>query len=418
MMRSHLTAFGVGAGLSLLAAGVFALVAPRIAKAHEDGDGVHIINIGDGDSGSFYLKDDGVNVTAEWKGDFSFAGDGRSLTALKRKLEVTSKDKGVERKALFESKDGVIGATVTVDDRELPQGPEADKEAADLLQLFARSSGVNAEDRVKAMLASGGKDTVINEIAQLVGSHAVGAYIEALADAAPLTSEEVRTLVARIRGIDSDYSKRSAITGLLKAKDLSDAAIADILDVARTIEADHELRLIIDELAARDISARNVGVALSLIDEIEGDHEVRLAVSSLLGSEHISDADAARALNIAAARIEGDYELRLAIEAAAARINNPDVGGAAIAAIASIESAHDRRLAIESAAGDIDASSTHWLALIDATTGIGGDHERRLALEALASDAPETDDVRTALRKAAQSIESDHERALAMEAIG
>ncbi len=417
-MRSHLTAFGVGAGFSLLAAGVFTLVAPRIAKAHEDGDGFHIINIGGGDSGSFHLKDDGLNVSAEWKGDFSFADDGRSLTALKRKLEITSKDKGVERKAVFESANGVIGATVTVDDHVLPHGPEADKAAADLLQLFARSSGVNAEDRVKAMLASGGKAAVIDEIAQLAGSHAIGAYIEALAGAAPLTSADVRTLAARIKGLDSDYSKRSAITGLLRTEDLDDAAIADILEVAKTIEGDHELRLIIDDLSDKAMSGRNFGVAVSLIGEIEDDHEIRLAVSSLLENDHLRDADVARALEVAAQRIEGDYELRLAIEAAGSRVSKADVSAAAIAAIGSIESAHDRRLVVEAVAGEFDESSTHWLALIAATTGIDSDHERRLALEALASEAPETDDVRTALRKAAQSIESDHERSLAMEAIG
>jgi hypothetical protein len=418
MMRSHMTAFGVGAGLSLLAAGVFALVAPRIAEANEEGDGVHIINIGGGDNGSFYLKDKGINVTAEWKGDFSFAGDGRSLTALKKKLEVTSKDKGVERKAVFENKDGAISATVIVDDRDMQAGPEADKAAADLLQLFARSSGVDAEGRVKAMLASGGKDAVIAEIGQLVGSHAVGAYIQALAGAAPLTSDDVRTLAARIKGLESDYAKRSAITGLLGADDLNDAAIAAILDVAKTIEGDHELRLIIDDLAEKDMSARNFGVAVSLIGEIEGDHEVRLAISSLLENDHLSDADAARALDVAAKRIEGDYELRLAIESADTRLNKAEVGAAAVAAIGSIESAHDRRLAIESVASEFDDASTHWLALIAATTGIDSDHERRLALEALASDAPDAEDIKTTLRKAAQSIESDHERSLAMEAIG
>ena len=44
-MRSHLTAFGVGAGLSLLAAGAFALIAPKIARGVDDGDGGHGLHL-------------------------------------------------------------------------------------------------------------------------------------------------------------------------------------------------------------------------------------------------------------------------------------------------------------------------------------------------------------------------------------
>ncbi len=416
-MRSHLTAFGVGAALSLVAAGAFALIAPRIAAADDDGDGVRIINTGDGGSGSFHLKDDALNIAAEWKRDFSFAADGRSLTALDGKLEVVSKENGVERKAVFAVKSGAIAASFFRDDAAVPAGPDADREAGDLLQLFARSSGVNADSRVKALIAAGGKAAVMDEIGKLVGDHAAGAYIEALAGAAALTDDDVRVLAERVIGLDSDYAKRTALAALLDTRTLSEAATRSILDAAKTIEGDHELRLIVDDLAGKEMSARNFSVAATLIGEIEGDHEVRLAVGALLENEGLADADAARAIDAAAAAIEGDHELRLVIDAADDRLRGDDVGAAGLRAIDRIDGAHERRLAIESFAGALDENAVHWLALIEAAKAVDSDHERRLTLEAIGSEAPRTDEIRAALRKTAQTIESDHDRRLALEAL-
>ncbi|MEK7265640.1 MAG: hypothetical protein AAB227_06030 [Pseudomonadota bacterium] len=415
-MRSLLTAFGVGAGLSLLAAGAFALIAPKVIAHHEDDYGVHVINIGDGDRGSFHLKDEGLDVSAEWKGDFALAGDGRSLSSLKESFEVTSKQAGVTRKAIFTRKGETISAETFVEDRAEPAGAASEKTAGDLLQLFARSSGVGAETRVKAMLASGGKSAVIDEIGKLEGSHSIGAYIEALAGATTLAPEDIKALTAEISGIDSDYAKRSAISALLTTQQLDDASIADIMTVAKSIEGDHELRLIIEELAEKPLNDRNYAVAASLIDEIEGDHEIRLAVASLLESDDQSDANIARSLEIAAKAIEGDYELRLAIEAAGDRVTGPKAGAAALLAIAKIEGGHERRLAIEEVAGELDGASPHWLPLVEAAATVEGDYERRLAIEAVKSDAPETDEIHAALRKAAETIGSDHERRLALEA--
>lgn len=416
-MRSHLTAFGVGAGLSLLAAGAFLLFAPKIAAIDdEDGDGVHIVNIGKGDSGSFHLKDDAINLSADWKGDFEFAADGRSLTALKGSLEVTSKDDGEETRAVFKNDDGAVAVKYFKDD-DLITNADAQSKAADLLQRFARSSGVNAGSRVKALITSGGKEAAIAEISQLLGSHAVGSYVEALAEQASLDDAAVMTLIEQVDELDSDYAKRSALSALLASPDLGDTPIEAIIAAASSIEGDHELRLIVEEIAGRKLSARNFSVATRLIDEIEGDHEVRLAVEALLESETIAPEDAAKAIDVAAKAIDGDYEIRLVIEAAGDKLNEPAIAAAALRALGAIEGGHEQRLAIEEIAGVLEEDSKHWLSLIEAVKTVNGDHEKRLTIEALDDEAPDRDDLHAALRKAAESIGSDHERRLAFETL-
>ncbi len=415
-MRSHLAAFGVGAGLSLLAAGAFALIAPQVMRAERDADGDHIVNIDHGDSGSFQFKDDDRNISAEWKGDFAFAADGRALASLERRLEVTSKEGVVVRKAVFTSNDGAIAVRAYRDDQALDSGDEADREAADLLQLLARSSGVGAKNRVAAMMAVGGTARVLEEIDALAGEHAVGAYVEALAEATALSNEEVQAIADRVKRLESDYAKRKALAALLVSQTLSDAAVANIVEAAKSIEGDHELRLIVDDLADGDLSGKAFAAATALVAEIDGDHEVRLAASALFGSAALGAVDAARLLEIAANSIDGDHEMRLVVEAAEGRLKEPAVAAAALQAIAAIESAHEKRLAIESAAGAF-ADSGPWLALIDIAATVGGDHDRRMVIEALTGEAPKTDEIRAALRKAAETIGSDQDRRLALEAV-
>ncbi len=417
MIRSHLTAFGVGAGLALLAAGAFALIAPKIAEAEKFGEGVHVVNIGGGDRGSFHLKENAIEIEATWNGKFEFAAQGRSLSSLKGRLEIETGKDGAARKVEFSSRDGEVTKQVYVAGKSLPPGPEADGVAADVLQLFARSSSVNAEGRVKALLAEGGKEAAIEEIANLVGGHATGAYIEALAHAAPLTSADVSALAARAAAVESDYSKRTAIVALLNVKDIDQSAAAEILRAAKAIESDHELRLIVEKLTEKPLGDRQLDTVVSLIEGIDGDHEVRLSIAALLKSGNVSDDAAAKALELAADSIDGDYELRLAVEAAGERVRNEAVGAAAIDAIGSLDGAHDRRLAIEAIADLLGAQSSNWKPLIAAAAAIDGDYERRLAIEKIASSAPDEPDIRAALRKAAESIPSDHERNLALRAL-
>lgn len=416
-MRSHLTAFGLGAAIAVLAGGTLALVAPGVIARHADKDGdVHVINIGDDNNGSFHVREGALNVTAEWKGDFAFAADARSLTSLDGKLTILSKEKGVERKAAFVGKRGEITTKFYIDDNE-KEGAEAEKGAADLLQLFARSTSVNIDTRVSALMAAGGKDAVMKEIGELKGSQAIASYIEALAQSTSLASSDVKALAARLENLESDYAKREGVTALLGAGSLDDDALAEILRVAQSIKGDHELRLIIENLAERPISADNFRTVAALISDIDGDHEVRLAVSALLESENVDDAAAARALELASQTIEGDYERRLALEAAGERLDDQKVADATMAMISTIAGGHERRLAIESVASSLPEDSPAWTSLISLVAGIDGDHDRRLAIGSLTSDAPQTDEIRAELRKAAEAIKSEHERSLALEAI-
>lgn len=415
-MRSHLTAFGLGAGLVLLAGGVLAVVGPRFIEIDGDEDGVSVANLEDGDSGSFQLQDGKRAVAAKWTGDFLFAADARSLTSLSKSLEVEVKEGDLLRKAVFENRDGKVAVSAFKDDTAL-SGAEADAEAAALLQTFARSSGVNAGQRLKAIIAEGGKAAAVAEIGALTGGHAAGAYIDALAESATLDDDDVEILSRGVAKLTSDYAKRQALAALLENQKLGQAGLQSVLTAARTIESDHEVRLIIEALSESGMSSASAAAATALIADINSDHEIRLAVEALTGSKALDGASAARAVAAAVAAIEGDYEKRLVIEAAATRLGEADMAGAAIGAAGAIKGAHERRLAIETIAENLETGSADWLALIALAAAIDGDHERRLAVEALAGHAPRNSETKAALAAAAASIGSDHDRRLAQDAL-
>lgn len=402
-MKSHLTAFGLGAGLVLLAAGVLAIVGPRFIEIDDDDDGVSVVNFDDGDSGSFQLKEGGLALAAKWRGVFEFSGDGLSLTALDRSLEVEVKDGGDVRKAVFENADGKVKVSAFRNDQSL-SGAAADAEAAELLQRFARSSGVNAEQRLKAIIGASGKAAAIEEVGALTSGHAASAYIGALAEMATLNDADIARLSPQIAAQKSDYAKRRALAALLERQKLSDAGLQDVLAAAKSISGDHELRLIVEALAENEMSPVSAAAATALLGDIESDHEVRLAAEALIQGGALKPSDAAQAAGAALAAIEGDYEKRLVIEAAAARLDDAGMAAALIAGADGVKGAHERRLAIEKIGENIGEQSPSWPALIALVKGVDGDHERRLAVEALAAHAPKSAEVRAALSEAAAAL--------------
>lgn len=415
-MKSHLTAFGLGAGLVLLAAGALAILGPRFIEIDGDDDGVSVVNFEDGDSGSFQLKDGEFALAAKWKGEFAFAGDARSLTSLDRALEVELKQGDEVRRAVFENRNGKVEAAAYRND-QLLAGAESAAEAAALLQSFARASGVNAEQRLKAIIAGGGKSAAIEEIGALSGGHAAGAYIGALAELATLDDADITKLSARVAQLKSDYAKRRALAAILENQKLSESGLQAVLAAAKSIGSDHEVRLIVEALAHHEMSPASAAAAISLLADIESDHEIRLATEALIQGEALSAVDAAGAAGAALAAIKGDYEKRLVIEAASKRLSDGEMTAAVIAGANGIKSAYERRLAIGTIAEAIDASSPSWLDLIALAKGVDSDYERRLAIEALAGRAPKTREAKTALADAAASISSDHDRRLAREAL-
>lgn len=395
----------------------FAGVAAIGAIAHEK-SGFSIININDDSSGNFLVKSDDLDISAKWRGEFEFSADGRAVKRVKGRLEIERVESGKRQRAVFEGDGQSLKTAYFVEDRARAVDKSSEADIAELVLAFVRASGVNADERVADLLASGGREAVLAEIDAIVARHAAMRYLVALAEQSELSAPQIDRLAKRIETFDGDHSKRRALETLFERQKLSSPSRARLLRVAEGISGDHDLRLLLEAVASGEMTKEAIETALALLERISSDHDARLAVEALIENEAFTDQDAARLIESALARIGSDHDLRLVVEAASSRIAQSDaVAAAAIGALGEIESDHDCRLALEAVATSISRGSPRWRSLIDAVAHISADHDARLALEAIAGLMPDDASLLAAYRVRANAIGSDHDRASALAAV-
>ncbi|MGF1544833.1 MAG: hypothetical protein ACFB00_10080 [Parvularculaceae bacterium] len=383
-MRSHFSAAAVGLGLAMLV-----IVPTFLGLAAVGRDGAALVSFAkEPNAGEFERRREGQKLSAKWRGEFNVAADGRSLTALDGRFEVTRNSDGMEVRLVLKGDGAPDEAEVFVDGDAQPIGPEREALIGDLIQEALRASGLKAGERVAAMLSESGPDRVLDEIDALAGDHAKRAYIEALAEHKALTPAKLEALAAKVKALESDFERRSAIEALIAHASANERAVSTLIASAREVESDFEKREII-VAAARALVGPDDRLAMNddlfaLFDALESDFEMRFAAEALFRIDGLTTPSIVRVAQTLASRLDSDFETRLAVEAAARF------------------------------AGRDDEARDALFALVDA---IDSDFERRQALEALAPFMSSKDD-RAAYERAAANIDSAFERKQALEALG
>ena len=421
--RSHLTAMGVGFAIAAVVAGAL-----FVAFAVTDGDGDQIITQftddregGDG-VGEFVREENDRTVKARWRGEFSLSADGRSVERLDGELKISEKDKGENREVVFEG-DGATTRLVSAKagKTDVSPGDDRDALAGDLVLLFARLSGADAEKRVASLLSVGGVESVLAEIDELQSSYAMRRYMKALLQQAPLSDDDVINLSTRIASLESDYDQRTAIVEIFKKMAAPPDAAIQLLQTTSKMESDYEKRQVLDELSdAYNNSALPTEVAQNVIAVVRGfdsDYEARLSAEALLKSNALKPVDAADLLAMTVEGLESDYETRLLIELASARLDEAPMADVIIEALSEIKGDYELRLVTENVADRLPKESPFWSALLANVGNVSSDRERRLALESVAARMPRAPETVAQYRALASEIDADAERRRALAAI-
>lgn len=413
--------------LSAVAIGAFVMSLAYAIAFNDDGDGDfdvefddenghsvrHIVN---GDRGEFVRRDDDGALKASWRGDFELSNNGNGLKSLERKLEIETDDDDETRRVVFKDNDGSIETAYFIGDEEQPAGEETNAAAADLFLQFLRASGVRSDERVKALLKTGGVETVLAEFDHLDGDDAFRRYAVALVEESDLSTEEITHLADKLKSVESDHDRRLVLRAILEHETLSPETTPLLIRAARSIESDHDLRLLVEAFAERKLNNDAMDLALGLYGRIESDHDLRISAEALLENAALTKLQAARVLEVAADEIESDHDMRLLLtETAAMFSEEPALTDAWLQGFATLESGHDQRLSIEAVAENAKPASSGWLALIDASSDIDSDHDARRALEAIAGNMGDEAELLDAYRAVAERIgsSSDRDRALA-----
>lgn len=244
-----------------------------------------------------------------------------------------------------------------------------------LLQLF-RNTGWFAEQRVDALLASGGVESVFREMGRIDASHAYGRYAELLLERAPLDEAQVRALVRSTasRG-DSDY----ALAGVL-------GAVADHQRLTGGLLDDY------------------IQATLSL----DSDHYRAQALRRVLGSGQLSDAQVETVLHASTGMDSDHYRTEVLRSVADRYALKPAFRQTYIEATSSMDSDHYRTEVLTRLLSRSDLTAAEKAAVLEATAMVHSDHYRSEILRQVGQRGLDDAALHTAFFRVAAGLDSDH----------
>ena len=417
-MKNLRTLAFLAAGAIVVAAFYAAAVGDRGVEIDFEGEENRAVTyVREGDRGEFRFKDDDMMLDAQWRGDFALNDDGDDVESLDGKLVIEFEADGESRKAVFEPRRDGVRKRYFDDGKEEMDADAAEKGAADLFVKFLRVSGLEAEQRMTALLKSGDVEPALEEITALESDLAARRYILALNERRDLSADQLATLGDTLKRMEADQDLRLALSGLLQSDALEAKSVPLLLRAAQRMESDHDIRKLLESAAKAPINDAAMTQILQLYARIEGDHDLRKAAEALLDKDDLTALQKSLVLSAAAQRIESDHDIRVLLEDAAGDIADaPELADAWLAGLSALDGSRDQRLSIESAAREaLEPQLVETL--IERTGYIDDSREQRQALEALAGAVAKTPELVAAYRGAAELIDDERERERALAAL-
>ena len=297
-----------------------------------------------------------------------------------------------------------------------PFDAEAKAWLATAIPEIHRLTGIDADTRIKRMLADGGVPRVLAEIDLLRTDHVRGRYLATLSRLATLDDAQLAAVIAAVAKIGSDHEQRHALTALLGQSRISPANQAALLAAAGGIDSDFERSewLI---AAAGKLPVDSAGIApwQAALLASDSDFERRRALQALI--ERGQPRAAAVSLALRSMRGMGsDFEQRSVLETAAkstALQSDTDY----FAVVDAMDADFERREALIALvhAGVPDVARSRGV--IDGARALDSDFERGEVLKALAEVMPNDPALIEAYRAATRAMASQHERGEAEQAL-
>ncbi len=382
--------------LVIAAVVAMALILPGIAVtvAREQGEKNTSISIKSnislfgGDSTTASYSDGARKLKVKLEGKVQFNDNETAVISISDggELSIVEERDGVRRELRLQPQGKDFSRLYRVDGDEVPYDAAAQRWFSAVLPDIFRVTGFDAEARLKRILARGGVEAVLLEIAQLNSDYVRSSYVGGLFANRQLDTAQLERVVVLIEAIESDYELRRALTPALAAGALSDSAQARVLGLAARMESDYErAELLIAASERIALDGARLPAWRAATKDIGSDYEKRRVLEALLAQKQQHPEHAQLAIAMAAS-IGSDYEKRMLLEAAA---KQEVVDSAEYVRVArSIGSDYERREALMLLLGKGVVNKEIALAVIKAAGDIGSDYEAKELLLALAKVMP------------------------------
>ena len=368
---------------------------------------------------SYRSRNEQQQVDLRLAGDVIFNVGETDVVRLGRgaSLELTEVRDGVKRQWDVFGKNGVIQRRYRRDGEDQPLAGEGRQWLASALPALIRESAINAEARGKRLLASGGPDALLADMALLEADHAKARYLAVLYANAKLDDAQLARSLQVVKAIEGDFEQRQTLQAALDSQTLSPVHQARVLGLAVDIGSDFELTELLISLAAKVPATGAPREAWrAALAAVSSDFERRRALEALLGRRDVAPATVQLVLE-SAEGIRSDFELRNVLERAARHTRGqPAVLAAYVARTGELSSDFEAREALTALinAGLVDAALAN--AVLDAVANLSSDFETGEVLRTLASRMPDDDALMKRYRAAARGL-GDHERGQAERAL-
>lgn len=364
------------------------------------------------DNFSYRSRGPSRSLDLRLSGDVTFNDGETDVVRLGKgaRLDLAETSGGVERELEVFGKEGVIQRRYRRDGKLVPLDADGRAWLARTLPVLMRESGIKAEARGKRILAQGGADALLADMALINADHAQARYLAVLYANAKLDDAQLARSLDVAKGIDSDFELRQSLQAALRSQVLSPAHQARVLGLAGEISSDFEVAELLISVAG---TLPATGVAReawqAAIADISSDFEHRRVLEAMLSQHDVTPATVQLVLE-SAEGISSDFELRNVLERAARHTRgNPAVLATYVARTRDVSSDFEARQALSALinAGPVDLAVAN--AVLDAAADISSDFEASEVLRALAARMPADEALVRRYRGMARGL-GDYER--------
>jgi beta-lactamase regulating signal transducer with metallopeptidase domain len=398
----------------------------------------------------------GCDVEVRFEGEVEFSADFRDVASLGlgALLRIEETEGRTERRLdITPAADGAPSYRYQVDGQEQPFEAAARAWYEGMLLQVFRRGGFMAEERVAALLRSGGTAAVLHELEAIPSDFVFALYTGELFEQGDVTAAQAVTLLdratARIESdfymaeilgevarrhlgsdvvldafvaasttLESDHYRAQVLTQALEQTTLTPPRVAAVLRSAGEIESDHYLAQLLEGVAARYALEPALRESyLTAVQSIESDHYQAEVLSTLLARNDL-DADELAVVIRAVEGVESDhYRASVLQEIAARALPSDALRSAYLQAAAGIESDHYRTEALSRLLAQATLSATQLQDLIRAAAGVESDHYKADLLVSIARRHRIEGATRDVFMQAMDSVESQHYRGQVAEAL-
>lgn len=413
------------------------------------GDWSHIQHQSNNGRRTIRMERRGCDFELRMQGDIDF--DAQRMTirgmAAGARLRLEEDSRGTDHSLdIRVGRDGAPVYAYERDGREREFDVEARAWFASALEALFRSTGFLADERVEALLRTGGVEAVLAELGHLETSHGFAQYTEALLEQARLDEAQLRALVrassrrvesdhhmsgileavathqpltggllddylAATASLDSDHYRSKTLHAPLRSDRLTGAQLQRVLQAAATMDSDHYRSRILIEIADRYALERDFRAAyIESAAAMTSDHYRSEVLSRLLDRRDLSPGDRAGVL-IATGMIDSDhYRSRLLAKVSEQGLTDPSLQRAFFEVAAGLESDHYYRESLTALLGQGIEPMLLVKVLDSAAREMESDHYLSELLLTVLSGYTVEGAVREAFMTAMDAIESTHYR--------